>query len=33
MNFVDDIEDIIDSAKKQDKIEKTKNEIKFDWNK
>lgn len=30
--FQEDIEDIIDSAKKQDKIEKTKNEIKFDWN-
>ena len=33
IEFLDDIEDIIDSAKKQDKIEKTKNEIKFDWNK
>ena len=33
MEHVEDIEDIIDSAKKQDKIEKTKNEIKFDWNK
>jgi dynein heavy chain len=33
INFLEDIEDIIDSAKKQDKIEKTKNEIKFDWNK
>ena len=32
MNFEEDIEDIIDSAKKQDKIERTKNEIKFDWN-
>jgi dynein heavy chain len=31
-NFQEDIEDIIDSAKKQDKIERTKNEIKFDWN-
>ncbi len=30
--FQEDIEDIIDSAKKQDKIERTKNEIKFDWN-
>ena len=33
MDFEEDIEDIIDSAKKQDKIERTKNEIKFDWNK
>ena len=33
MVYVDDVEDIIDSAKKQDKIEKTKNEIKFDWHK
>ena len=32
MDFEEDIEDIIDSAKKQDKIEKTKNEIKFKWN-
>ena len=31
MDFEEDIEDIIDSAKKQDKIEKTKNEIKFEW--
>ena len=31
MDFEEDLEDIIDSAKKQDKIEKTKNEIKFDW--
>lgn len=32
MDFEEEIEDIIDSAKKQDKIERTKNEIKFDWN-
>lgn len=31
-DFEEEIEDILDSAKKQDKIEKTKNEIKFDWN-
>lgn len=31
MNYEEDLEDLIDSAKKQDKIERTKNEIKYDW--
>ena len=31
MIYEEDLEDLIDSAKKQDKIERTKNEIKFDW--
>lgn len=31
MSYEEDLEDLIDSAKKQDKIERTKNEIKFDW--
>ena len=33
MENYEDIEDVIDSAKKQHKIENTKNEIKFEWNK
>lgn len=31
MSYEEDLEDLIDSAKKQDKIERTKNEIKYDW--
>lgn len=31
MLYEEDLEDLIDSAKKQDKIERTKNEIRFDW--
>lgn len=31
VSFAEDLEDLIDSAKKQDKIERTKNDIKFEW--